>query len=175
MMMERGALFSPDRTYRYVLTRRWEDSYRGWAMFIGLNPSTADENLDDPTIRRCVAYAQSWGYSGLSMLNLFAFRATKPADMMQAEDPVGPENDQLLQSWSKIASVVIAAWGNHGSFRNRDAHVSALIPCLHVLRCNKDGSPAHPLYLPKTLAPRPWNDAIDDSLPLPSFLLRGDT
>ena len=80
-------------------------------MFVGLNPSTADETNDDPTIRRCISFAQAWGYEGLCMTNLFAFRATEPSDMMKSPDPVGPENDQALINLAESAGVVVAAWG----------------------------------------------------------------
>lgn len=99
--------FSEDRAFRYTLWREWDvDSLTGcaddlphghqFAQFIGLNPSTADETRDDPTIRRCIGFAKLWGYGALCMTNLFAFRATKPRDMRQAADPIGPENMALL-------------------------------------------------------------------------------
>lgn len=96
-------------------------------MFVGLNPSTADELLDDPTIRRCVAFARSWGYGALCMTNLFAFRATDPDVMKSADDPVGPENDQHLQDLANGASVVIAAWGVHGTFGGRHSVARAYL------------------------------------------------
>jgi hypothetical protein len=78
-------------------------------MFVGLNPSTADEGGDDPTIRRCVGFARDWGYSGLCMTNLFAFRATQPKDMLAQADPVGPNNDETLTRLAKEAKVIVAA------------------------------------------------------------------
>ena len=81
----------------------------GYAMFIGLNPNKADEILDDPTIRRCMTFAQAWGYDALCMTNLFAFRATKPTDMLAALDPIGSENDKHLVELSRGAGVVVAA------------------------------------------------------------------
>lgn len=153
--MRRGALFSPCRKYRYALFRAWEPA-KGFVMFVGLNPSTADETVDDPTIRRCIAFAQAWGYGGLCMANLFAFRATEPADMKKAPDPVGPENDGYLQSLSLAADVVVAAWGVHGTHRGRDTQVRAMLPNLHYLRLTKDGHPGHPLYLPASLRPVAW-------------------
>ena len=116
-------------------------------MFVGLNPSTADEREDDQTIRKCVAYAKRWGYGALCMANLFAFRATQPKDMMAAEDPIGPENDGTLKALSRSAGIVIAAWGKDGNYKGRDKQVMAFLPQLHCLKQNKDGSPAHPLYL----------------------------
>lgn len=146
-----SAHFSPCRTYRYSLTRRWNDGLT--AMFIGLNPSTADETNDDPTVRRCIGYAKAWGYGGLVMTNLFAYRATKPADMMAAEDPIGPENDAQLRGAADAAGIVVAAWGAKGSHRLRGAAVRAMLPRLHYLRLTQAGQPQHPLHLPKGLRP----------------------
>lgn len=148
------ATFSPCRTYRYLLWRRWETDWEtNFAMFVGLNPSTADETLDDPTIRRCINFAKDWGYSGLCMANIFAYRATDPKDMISIDEPVGAENDRYLLEWSKKAGVVIAAWGNHGSHQGRHDQVLRLIPNLHCLKVTGAGFPGHPLYLPKTCKP----------------------
>jgi hypothetical protein len=122
-------------------------------MIIGLNPSTADETVDDPTIGRCIDFARSWGYGGLCMANLFSYRATKPAVMLNAEEPVGLENDAWLLRQSKKAGVVVAAWGNHGSHRGRSKEATALIPNLHYLKLNATGEPRHPLYLKRDLKP----------------------
>jgi len=153
--MYNGANFSPDRVYRYDLWRTWLGG-DGFAMFVGLNPSTADETQDDPTIRRCVAFAKAWGYAGLCMTNLFAFRATDPRDMKRASDPVGPQNDMVLKERAGRAGVVVAAWGAHGTYKNRAWWVQGMLPKLHCLRLTKDGHPGHPLYLSKTLVPQPW-------------------
>ena len=157
--MERSARLSPCRRYRYSLWRTWRGllpEAAGYAMFVGLNPSTADETNDDPTIRKCIAFAQAWGYEGLCMTNLFAFRATEPARMMAADDPVGPENDRTLVALAATAGVVVAAWGVSGAFRGRHNQVRSMLPRLHYLRLTKDGHPGHPLYLPKTLRPVEW-------------------
>lgn len=157
--MEKGAQFSPCRRYRYALWRTCRGllpNDNGYAMFVGLNPSTADEYRDDPTVRRCVAFAQEWGYDALCMTNLFAFRATDPAVMMRAEDPVGPDNDRFLNILAASAGVIVAAWGVHGSFLARGEEVRAMLPPMSYLRLTRDGSPAHPLYLPKTLRPVEW-------------------
>ena len=123
-------------------------------MFIGLNPSTADETQDDPTIRRCIAFAKAWGYSALCMTNIFAFRATDPKDMKAEEFPIGGhENDLSLHSLSESAGIVIAAWGVHGTHLDRNADVMKLIPNLHCLGTTKDGHPRHPLYLRKDSVP----------------------
>lgn len=155
-VMERGATLSPCRAYRYSLWRRWG---RGpYAMFIGLNPSTADETHDDPTIRRCVAFARAWGYDALCMTNLFAYRATVPADMMKAVEPVGGDNDEALTDLARGAGVVVAAWGAQGTYQRRDQAVRLLVPGLNYLKLTKAGQPGHPLYLPASLRPVPWLD-----------------
>lgn len=152
--MERSATLSACRTYRYVLWRCWA---RGkYAMFIGLNPSTADEKIDDPTVKRCISFARSWGYGSLCMTNLFAYRATAPAVMKLAADPVGSKNDHALTTLAPGAGVVVAAWGTHGTYRGRDQSVCLLVPDLHCLRLTKDGYPSHPLYLPASLKPQRW-------------------
>lgn len=153
--MQRSARLSTDRRYRYELWRRWGAG--PFCMFIGLNPSTADETEDDPTIRRCVAFARSWGYDGLCMTNLFAYRSTEPKDMkLIGTAAVGLENDLTLDKLSRTAGVVVAAWGTHGTHLRRDETVKLFIGGLHYLRLTKDGHPAHPLYLPADLTPQPW-------------------
>ncbi len=159
MHVERDARLSPCRRYRYSLWRNWRGllpNTNGYAMFVGLNPSTADEQNDDPTIRRCIAFAQAWGYEGLCMTNLFAFRATDPVDMVSADDPVGPDNDQTLRDLAQSAGVVVAAWGVNGIYRGRDQAVRAMLPNLHYLKLTRNGHPGHPLYLPKILTPVAW-------------------
>lgn len=125
-------------------------------MFIGLNPSKADEIIDDPTVRRFMGYAKDWGYAGCCVGNEFGFRATLPEDMKAAEDPVGPDNNHALIKMAKEAGIVVAAWGNHGNYMGRDKEVRAIIPQLHYLRLTKSGFPSHVLYLPKGLKPVPF-------------------
>lgn len=122
-------------------------------MFVGLNPSTADETQDDPTIRRCIAFAKAWGYAGLCMTNLFAFRATDPKDMRAAAEPIGPANDEHLRTLADGAGVIVAAWGANGTHLGRDVAVRKMLPALHCLALTKGGHPGHPLYLRKTLTP----------------------
>lgn len=151
--MIRTATFSPCRRYRYELTRSWEP-VRGIAAFVCLNPSTADETVDDPTIRRCIAYAKDWGFGAMCMVNLFAFRATFPAQLRSPADPIGPENDEYLAAIAVRSSIVVAGWGTNGSFMNRADQVRALLgDKLHCLRLTREGHPGHPLYLPKSLKP----------------------
>jgi len=158
--MTGSARFSPCRRYRYALWRSWGDPRpfgSPCAMFVCLNPSTADETQDDPTLRRCIAFARAWGFSALCMTNLFAYRATDPADMLAQADPVGEANDPTLRATAKMAGVIIAAWGVHGSYLGRGAVVRAMLPKLHYLRLTKAGHPAHPLYLPRSLVPAAWS------------------
>lgn len=142
-----AAVMSPDETYRYFLSRSWSDTGKIIA-FIGLNPSTADAITDDPTIRRCTRFAKDWGGGSLWMVNLFAFRATKPQNMLYAIDPVGPENDLWLDRVISCADLVVAAWGNHGSLLNRSELVrNRYQGRLNALSVTARGMPGHPLYL----------------------------
>jgi hypothetical protein len=157
MVTEKGADFSPCRKWRYALWREWGpcDPSRRVA-FIGLNPSTADESIDDPTIRRCIGFAKSWGYSGLVMLNAYAFRATDPKDMKKAADPIGPDNDAKLAEYSEWCAAYVAAWGAHCS-PSRARSVCEVIG--HRIQClgkTKDGHPKHPLYLASNTRLQPF-------------------
>jgi len=155
--LESSAVISDCGKYRYVLKRVWNASLPV-CVFVGLNPSTADANEDDPTIRRCVGFAKSWGYGGLVMLNLFAYRATNPQDMLCSVliDPVGPENDNHILKEVSKAGIVIAAWGFHGANFGRDKRIIVMVKNLHYLKLTKDGQPSHPLYLRKDLKPLLW-------------------
>lgn len=124
-------------------------------LFIMLNPSTADEVKDDPTIRRCIGFANAWGYGILEICNLFAWRATRPNDLKAAEDPVGPENDRYILEAAGRAEKIVAAWGNHGQHFGRSVEARALlrghnIECLGVTQL---GEPKHPLYVLKGQQP----------------------
>ena len=159
--MEKTTIFSQCRKYRYTLWREWDGLWttqKQYAMFICLNSSTANETKNDNTVRRCIRYACNWGYTGLCIGNLFAFCAREPKDMKAALDPVGPDNNKYLIKMAKHASVIIAAWGIDGAYLNRDKEVIKLIPDLHYLKLTKNGFPAHPLFLPKTLKPILWQD-----------------
>ncbi|TNC79983.1 MAG: hypothetical protein C9356_16360 [Oleiphilus sp.] len=150
--MESGAVFSECKRYRYALWRAW-DRGRRQLMFIGLNPSTADEKHNDPTIKRCIQFAQDWEFGGVMVVNLFAYRATKPVDLFAATDPVGPENDAWLAKLADEAGMIVAAWGNDGSKHQRSLDVRKRFPELFCLKVNKSGEPAHPLYQPKSARP----------------------
>lgn len=151
-MNKNTAKLSACRKYRYALWRTWDDS-KPRVMFIGLNPSTADETVDDPTLVRCMNFARDWGYGGVCTANLFAFRATDPAAMKQASDPVGADNDKWLKKLASEAGLIIAAWGNDGRFMDRSSAVIKMMPAMQCLKINSSGEPAHPLYQPKSRKP----------------------
>ncbi len=145
------AIFSRCRRYRYALRRTWSPLFADdFTLFIGLNPSTADETFDDPTIRRCIAFSKAWGSAGLVMANLFAWRDTLPANMKRTSEPVGEENDRWLAELAAHASRIVCAWGKHGGHLDRAAQVCAVLAGrpLFTLGHNLDGSPRHPLYVP---------------------------
>jgi hypothetical protein len=147
-----AASFSCDRTYRYSLTRTW-DRNLPIVNVIGLNPSTADEHQDDPTIRRCLAFARREGFGSLVMTNIFAYRATDPKALRSASDPEGPQNNDFLIELAEASSQIWAAWGCHGGFRERGPRVVSILPWGQAVWCfgtNRDGTPKHPLYLPST-------------------------
>ena len=158
-MIKKSAGISDCGEYRYWLTRAQPHGVgRGRCTFIMLNPSTADAEEDDPTIRRCMNFAWSWGFNNLLVLNLFAYRATSPKDLKIASDPVGPNNKHYFKISSEVESDrVICAWGAHGSYRGQDKTVLGWLFDLGVtpmaLKLTKCGHPGHPLYLPKTAKP----------------------
>lgn len=164
--VQRSASFSPCRTWRYSLTRSWgsnEDGAIETLVVVGLNPSTADETHDDPTIRRCMDFAERWGFGALHMLNLFAYRSTDPRALSRvgAETAIGPENNAWLAKLAKGRQTLVA-WGRNGRTVNpqREIAVCGLLQKvgaeLVCLGTNKDGSPVHPLYQPKDARRVPW-------------------
>lgn len=163
--MKRETILSDDRKFRYTLWREFygvkalpglgvpvkgNEAYH-YANFICLNPSTADEKKDDPTIRRCIGFTKTWGFGAFCMTNLFAFRATKPVNMKLFDNPCGEQNQHYLLECASNAGIVIAAWGVHGVYHEQDLTVrqwlkQAEIKIYH-LGLTKDGHPKHPLYL----------------------------
>jgi hypothetical protein len=160
LFSENGAVLSPCRTWRYRLWRKWREESQ--VNFLMLNPSTADESADDPTIRRCLGYARRWGYGGIVVTNLFALRATDPGALREHPDPVGPHNDQAILAAACSCALVVCAWGSHGDIRGRAGEVEWLLRRQrirpHYLRRNQDGHPAHPLYLKGDIRPVPWSE-----------------
>ncbi|WP_419827677.1 DUF1643 domain-containing protein [Sphingomonas sp.] len=157
-----SASFSDCEAYRYLLTWRWSPSPLLVAWM--LNPSTATHERLDPTISGLVSRARAWGQGGVRVINLFAFRATQPADMRRVIDPIGPDNDAVtlgvLTRAARNGEPVICAWGNHGQHLARDRAAVALASRagadLRALAVNGNGSPKHPLYIPHCVTPQPW-------------------
>jgi hypothetical protein len=151
-----SALFSTCRTWRYALTRELADG-AGTVAFVGLNPSTADDASDDPTIRRCIGFARDWGFARLEVVNVYALCASSPRDLWRADDPVGPENDRVLAQVLDGAELVIAAWGRHAR-ADRLAQLAAVFDGrrLHALGVTKTGAPRHALYLRSDARPSPY-------------------
>lgn len=147
MLIERRASFSRCQRYRYQLKRRWEGG-DGRCVFIGLNPSTADVSADDPTIRRCIGFAQDWGFNELIMVNLFAYRTPHPSILKQYDDPVGAGNRRALRRACDDAQRIVVAWGNHGTHLDQASRF-ADIWAKYTLYCfgmSKNNQPLHPLY-----------------------------
>lgn len=177
-MLLQDALFDDDASgavidgpYRYTLWRTWrrrpDPALCAWVM---LNPSTANATEDDPTIRRCRTYARRWGYDGIVVRNLFALRATNPAALLDADDPVGPDNDEWLAGrWDGVSRIVVA-WGSgrYPRLCGRWEHVAALLQPFQpvCLRPARDGQPVHPLYQPGDLTPSRWRPPCRRPAPL---------
>jgi len=151
----KSAVISECGRYRYLLSRIW-DAKAGRVLFVGLNPSTADAERDDPTVRRCVAFARSWGYGGILIANLFALRSKNPKLLLNVRDPIGPENDGWIGWSSSSATLVIVAWGTWGDRFDRGKQVQRVLPGAHCLGVTKDGAPRHPLYMPAGVRPSPF-------------------
>jgi hypothetical protein len=152
------AEFSEDRVYRYSLTRHWNQDGK-LVNFVMCNPSVADEMNNDPTIRRCISFADRWGYGGLVVTNLFAYRSTDPRQLRNVNDPVGPENDQYLLKYAHQCHKTVCAWGNHGTYRSRHQQVVDLLKDQVILFClalTGSGQPHHPLRLKGNLNHRIW-------------------
>jgi hypothetical protein len=150
---ESGAYFSPDSVYRYALWRNWD--WRGHGncvMFVGLNPSTADELENDMTITKCIGFAKRWGFGGVYMLNLFAFVSTDPMKLWTASDPIGPGNDEALSYYRNCVGAVVVAWGSFfPPYRARlkwdqriEQTLQAIGKPVECLGRTKDGNPRHP-------------------------------
>jgi len=157
--MNRRAAFSRCGTYSSRLDRDWSNSREslGSVVFIGLNPSTADHRVDDPTIRRCIDFTRRWGYDALTVVNLFAYRTPYPKILKQADDPVGPYNIRHIKNAVKTADLTVACWGRYGSWFNQDQRLFGQLGTkLYCFSQNADGSPAHPLYQRADTKPKLW-------------------
>ncbi|WP_273498097.1 DUF1643 domain-containing protein [Lentibacter algarum] len=153
------AVYSDCERYRYLLTRVWEPAGRK-ALFIMLNPSTATEVQNDPTVERCERRARTLGFGGFRVTNIFAWRDTDPKKMRAAAEPIGAENDAMIAQSCDWADQIIAAWGAHGEHLQRGVAMEALLrdmelPVFH-LGLTKAGHPKHPLYIAYTQQPELW-------------------
>lgn len=157
------AVYSDDLLYRYFFERRWDAGEA--AVWVLLNPATGDtDGKPRPTLGRCISRSREWGYGAVQIVNLFAFRATKPADLLTADDPIGQYGDDYLDGVTTAAPRVVAAWGGHGALLDRGRTVMARLPrgtvCLGLTRTLQ---PRHPLYVPLSadvLALNPWQDDL---------------
>ena len=154
------ATYSDDERYRYDLIRTW-DASGGRIAFVMLNPSTATELSNDPTVERCERRARALGYGAFRVTNIFAYRATDPRDMRAQADPVGgPANDDAIRDAALWADVTVCAWGTHGAHLDRGAAVESLLRAtarpLTTLGLSKAGHPKHPLYIGYAVQPAPW-------------------
>lgn len=158
LFLEKDAVISDCGTYRYLLRRTW-DHNRQRALFVMLNPSTADADNDDPTIRSCIRLCRFWGYGSFEVVNLFAFRSTDPNALLDAADPVGPRNIDVIEAAANRCDAIICAWGAHKSatyvqagYRPWGVMVFDLLgnarrPAIFCLGTTKSGAPKHPLYI----------------------------
>ena len=147
--------------YRYKLRRKWDDN-KPMVMFIMLNPSVANHLQDDPTVRRCVNFAKSWGYGGLFIGNLFPFVATNPKDLEIAQNPHGLNNRDYIKEMMEQSDIVIIAWGN-SKIADQSEKIFEGIDLkgkLHYLELSKTGSPKHPLYLKKDTQPKKYETPV---------------
>lgn len=139
----KGAIFSEDRLYRYALWRHWDE--RPKLMVIGLNPSTANEEVNDPTIKKVIKIADFNGFGGVYMLNLFGIVSKDPSILKSHHDPIAKQQE-YLDYYSQLCSKIVFAWGNFKEARERSVEVEQAFPNSYALHINKNGSPKHPLY-----------------------------
>lgn len=157
------AIFSDCERYRYFLSRVWagEDTPPSMLPFLMLNPSTADEMKNDPTVERCQRRAESMGYGGFIVLNVFAYRSTDPKGLKIIDDPVGTENDAYIRDVLNQCDKVICAWGNHGQHNKRSTAIHELLRDAEatpfILALNGSGEPKHPLYIGYDHQPFEWD------------------
>lgn len=149
LIMIKSAYISQDNQYRYKLFRCWDEN-KPTIMFVMLNPSTADSEKDDPTIRRVIHFSKSWGYGGVYVVNLYAFRSTNPKELKNIEDPIGKDNIFHIKSLIGLVEKVIYAWGNN---KKEPSWLGDIVHTPYCIDISKNGIPKHPLYLKKELQP----------------------
>lgn len=162
--MKNEAIFDKQKIYRYLLTRCFETGSKT-VTFIMLNPSTADETLNDPTIRRCISFAKKLDAKKMQVVNIFAYRTPNVPELKNAEEPLGKENDFYIENAAEESDIIILAWGNHGSYMNRAEQIKKLLKPfkdkVYALKILKNSEPSHPLYLKKDIVPVLYFESID--------------
>jgi len=152
MKIKKQAIFSKDKAYRYLLERELDGKKH--ICFIMLNPSIANEKIDDPTIRRVIDFGIKFNAKKIWIVNLFAFVTSDPSYLLNTNDPIGKNNDKYIEKYSRLADIIILGWGNKGKFLGRDKEVLKKLKKfkhkVFALKILKNGSPSHPLYLKKT-------------------------
>jgi len=154
-ILESSAIFSPDRIYRYSLTRVW-DRDRPCICFVMLNPSAADDTINDPTIRRCIGFSNDWGCGSIVVVNLFAYRTHDPRVLATVQDPFGAENEKHITEAVASCSLTMAAWGVHGHAHESACRLLSRLPDPYCLGVTKHGAPRHPLYVDGAAKPTPY-------------------
>lgn len=158
-MIESSAIISDCLNYRFLLTRKWEtnlfNEFSGDICFIMLNPSTADSNIDDPTLRRCINFSKNWGFSTLRIVNLFAYRASNPDILKKINNPIGEHNDNYIINAATNSNKTIIAWGNNGNLFDRANSVLELLSEKKInsfaIQLTNSNQPKHPLYIKKDI------------------------
>lgn len=158
------AIYSDCEKYRFQLSIIW-DRTKPSINFLMLNPSTATEKENDPTVEGCEQRARAWRFGGLVVTNIFAIRATDPREMLSHPEPVGPGNDYFIIESARECAQTVAAWGNHGSHKSRSTAVLEMLRTYEIktwaLAVNKTGEPKHPLYVARNVpAVRPWETHV---------------
>lgn len=154
--MIKNAIIDDTGKYRYLLTRTWDENLPP-AVFVMLNPSTANAEEDDPTIRRCVNFAKKWDLGGIKVVNVFAYRATNPKELFKVKEPIGIENEKYIREAVINAGIIILAWGSSCTkLKSGYRKVKEILKDYetHCLGITKDGFPKHPLYLKGTTMPK---------------------
>lgn len=161
--MDKGAIFDGNGTFRLSLTRHWDMEEKQRILFIMLNPSTANAETDDPTIRRCVNFAKAWGYDSLEVVNLFALVSSDPAKLLTTTNSIGTNNDSVILEAASRAEKIIVAWGAFSVARVRGEDVLGLLHEYDIfcLGKTKAGHPRHPLYLRSDLNPMIYMEAVE--------------
>jgi hypothetical protein len=167
-----GATFSTDRRHRLTLWRIWDDK-KPKVMFIGLNPSRADENVNDPTMRSIMRIAKRNGHGGVYMTNLFTYRSTKPENI-DWDDPNIPDADNILIDTSIKCKDVVFAWGANNTY-GRDKEVERLFKRAMVVGLTKNGSPAHPLFIKGDTELKPYKEVEHETIYTPGQTKNGIT